>query len=107
MNEKTKHPLILLFPKILVFDPSQKRKEKAFVIKEHVSGREHQADACSSQARRRKGDMHSYLLTLNFCLAFITIVNDEKVKAGTEQVNFTDRRTSSHQFLCAVALKIH
>lgn len=74
MNEKTKHPLILLFPKTLVFDPGQKRKEKAFVIKAHFSGREHQADACSSQARRKEGDMHSYLLTVNFCLAFIAIV---------------------------------
>lgn len=50
MYEKTKHPLILFFPKTLIFDPSQ---EKPFVIKVHFSGREHQTDACSSQGKKK------------------------------------------------------
>lgn len=67
MNEKAKHPLILFFPKTLIFDPSQKRKEKAFVIKVSFSGRVHQADVCSDHAQKKEGDMHSYLLGIHNC----------------------------------------
>lgn len=88
MNEKAKHPLILFFPKPLIFDPSQKRKEKAFVIKVSFSGRDHQADVCSSQAQKKEGDMHSYLLTLNICLAFITIVERWKNKSENRAEEF-------------------
>lgn len=33
------------------------------------------------------------------------MLNDEKIKAGTEQVNFTDKQTSSQQFPCSVTPK--
>lgn len=45
MYAKTKDSLMLFFPKTVIFDPSQKRKAKAFVIKASFSWIEHQTVA--------------------------------------------------------------